>query len=376
MDEKLKEVLRLQTEVINKLTKRNMKGLYDDLWGSENKELTPPEGFPELPDLSDLGIESNVPKTGEPAGAASKNKVQSAVPKGDGSTPAKEAPKEEAPPEKIEDLKKELDEYVGLAAIKDEVKDLINLVTVQKMRQEHGLKVGELSLHMVFSGNPGTGKTMVARLMSRIYRSLGILSRGHLVEVDRGGLVAGFVGQTAIKTNDAIQKAMGGVLFIDEAYALSNKQGNDFGQEAIDTILKAMEDKRGDLVVIVAGYTELMEDFIGSNPGLESRFNRFLHFADYTAEELIAIFLSRCEKSAYTLAEEAKPLLERILRYEKENNETFGNARGVRNLFEKAVVAQANRLAASDHITKETLMLLSKEDIAEAGEAQARGIEV
>lgn len=376
MDEKLKEVLRLQTEVINKLTKQNMKGLYDDLWGSENKELTPPEGFPELPDLSDLGIESNVPKTGEPAGAASKNKAQPAVPKGDGSTPAKEAPKEETPPEKIEDLKKELDEYIGLAAIKDEVKDLINLVTVQKMRQEHGLKVGELSLHMVFSGNPGTGKTMVARLMSRIYRSLGILSKGHLVEVDRGGLVAGFVGQTAIKTNDAIQKAMGGVLFIDEAYALSNKQGNDFGQEAIDTILKAMEDKRGDLVVIVAGYTELMEDFIGSNPGLESRFNRFLHFADYTAEELIAIFLSRCEKSAYTLAEEAKPLLERILRYEKENNETFGNARGVRNLFEKAVVAQANRLAASDHITKETLMLLSKEDIAEAGEAQARGIEI
>ncbi len=380
MDEKLKQVLKLQTEVINKLTKQNMRGLYDDLWGSKNIEETAPqdtalpEGFPELPDLSDLGIDNPVPsikaKKDSVANGESTKPTAAAKPEA-----AKEAVKEKVEPEKIEDLKKELDEYIGLAAIKDEVKDLINLVTVQKWREEHGLKVGDLSLHMVFSGNPGTGKTMVARLMSRIYRSLGILSKGHLIEVDRSGLVAGFVGQTAIKTSDAIQKAMGGVLFIDEAYALSNKQGNDFGQEAIDTILKAMEDKRDDLIVIVAGYTELMEDFIHSNPGLESRFNRFLHFADYTAEEMIAIFLSRCEKSAYTLADNAKPLLESVLRFEKENNETFGNARGVRNLFEKAVVAQANRLASGDTITRESLMLLTKEDIAEASEAAARGIE-
>lgn len=384
MSDKLNEVLKLQNEVIRKLTQQNLGSLYEDLWGTGNTESSPPKGLPALPDLRDLGIDSpQVPpviqeqeKEGlkiEPFNKESfknENAAQANAQK----EVQKVVEKEEAPPENIEDLKKELEEYIGLAAIKAEVNNLINLVTVQKMREEHGLKVGDLSLHMVFSGNPGTGKTMVARLMSRIYKSLGILSKGHLLEVDRSGLVAGFVGQTAIKTSDAVQKAMGGVLFIDEAYTLSNKQGNDFGQEAIDTILKAMEDNRGDLVVIVAGYTELMEEFIHSNPGLESRFNRFLHFEDYSAEEMLAIFLSRCERSAYTLAEEAKPWLAAILAFEKENNETFGNARGVRNLFEKAVVAQANRLAQSENITKETLMLLTKEDLAVASEAEQRGI--
>lgn len=372
MSDKLNEVLKLQNEVIRKLTQQSLGSLYEDLWGSPSAENSPPEGLPELPDLSALGIDG--PKRSlegklESTKSQTPKKEESAAP-----VSQKVVEKEEAPPENIEDLKKELEEYIGLAAIKAEVRDLINLVTVQKLREEHGLKVGDLSLHMVFSGNPGTGKTMIARLMSRIYKSLGILSKGHLLEVDRSGLVAGFVGQTAIKTSDAIQKAMGGVLFIDEAYTLSNKQGNDFGQEAIDTILKAMEDNRGDLVVIVAGYTELMEEFIHSNPGLESRFNRFLHFEDYSADEMLAIFLSRCEKSAYTLAEDAKPWLAAILNFEKENNETFGNARGVRNLFEKAIVAQANRLAQSDSISKETLMLLTKEDLALASEAEKRGI--
>ncbi|MDY5730191.1 MAG: AAA family ATPase [Eubacteriales bacterium] len=351
------DILALQKQVMQNMQK-SIQSLHDDLWGNPT-EIQPPEGFPAIPTLEEL---ESKPRSQSPVSTAN-------------AKPAEQVkPKEEQPKENIEDLKKELQEYIGLAVVKDEVQDLINLVTVQNMRKEHGLKVSDLSLHMVFSGNPGTGKTMIARLMARIYRSLGILSRGHLVEVDRSGLVAGFVGQTAIKTQDVLQKAMGGVLFIDEAYALSNKQGNDFGQEAIDTILKAMEDHRDNLIVIVAGYTELMQDFIQSNPGLQSRFNRFLEFADYTASELIDIFRMRCEKSAYVLAEDATNLLKEILEYEQKNNENFGNARGVRNLFEKTVVEQANRLAQSESITKEALMCIQKEDLALAADAYKKGI--
>ncbi len=172
------------------------------------------------------------------------------------------------------------------------------MVNVYKLRRAHDLPTTDMSLHMVFTGNPGTGKTMMARMMARIYRSLDILSKGQLVEVDRSGLVAGYVGQTALKTQKVIEKAMGGVLFIDEAYALNGKSENDFGQEAIDTILKAMEDHRDDLVVIVAGYTDLMEKFIHSNPGLESRFNRFLLFEDYSPDEMLAIFRMQCKRAA------------------------------------------------------------------------------
>ena len=177
---------------------------------------------------------------------------------------------------------------MGLETVKEEVKDLINLAVIYQKRRENQLPTADMSFHMVFSGNPGTGKTMIARLMARVYKVLGILSKGQLVEVDRSGLVAGYVGQTALKTSEVIEKAKGGVLFIDEAYALTNKEGNDFGQEAVDTLLKAMEDNREDLIVIVAGYEGLMEEFIHSNPGLESRFNRYLHFDDYTPEEMLA----------------------------------------------------------------------------------------
>ena len=197
-----------------------------------------------------------------------------------------------------------------------------------------------------------------------IYRSLGILSKGQLVEVDRSGLVAGYVGQTALKTQKVIEKAMGGVLFIDEAYALNGKSENDFGQEAIDTILKAMEDHRDDLVVIVAGYTELMDRFIHSNPGLESRFNRFLLFEDYTPEEMFEIFKMRCGKG-YVLAPEAEPLVRDYIA-EESADPSFGNARGVRNLFEHILVAQNNRLAKLETVTREDLMTITPDDVLHA----------
>ena len=214
---------------------------------------------------------------------------------------------------------------------------------------------------------------MIARLMARIFKTLGILSKGHLVEVDRSGLVAGYVGQTALRTGEAIQKALGGVLFIDEAYALTNRGGNDYGQEAVDTLLKAMEDHREDLVVIVAGYIGPMEDFLHSNPGLESRFNRFLHFPDYTVDELAAIFDLRCQKSGYQLAMDARGLLRDILVRASQDAVGFGNARGVRNLFEHAVSQQANRLARQSDWTRESLMLLTEEDLRAAEEAHGSG---
>ena len=359
MDRK-EEIIKLQMDVIHQMTQTNLKRLADDLWG--------------MPTLQSGG--APVVKQPKGAGPVPAKPVSAAAPSANAATKTgkvkQEAAPQEAPAEDIEDLKKELEGYIGLSLIKKEVQSLINLVTVQKLRRQNDLPVEDLSLHMVFSGNPGTGKTMIARLMSRIYKSLGILSKGQLVEVDRGGLVAGFVGQTAIKTGEAIQKALGGVLFVDEAYALTDHGDNDYGQEAMDTLLKAMEDHREDLVVIVAGYTNLMKEFVKSNPGLESRFNRFMHFPDYTVEEMLGIFDMRCNKSGYTLAEDARGLLKGLLALLSLDTEGFGNARGVRNLFERAVSAQANRLAALPTVTREELMLLTSADIRiAAGEEQA-----
>ena len=245
------------------------------------------------------------------------------------------------------------------------------MMTVYQMRKAHGLANVDMSLHMVFSGNPGTGKTMIARLMSRIYKCLGILSKGQLVEVDRSGLVAGYVGQTATKTSEVIQKALGGVLFIDEAYTLSNGAENDFGQEAIDTLLKAMEDHREDLVVIVAGYDGLMDTFIHSNPGLESRFNRYLHFDDYTTDEMLAIFKMQCKKGQYQVDADAEDELRQLLVDANTHSISFGNARGVRNLFEKVLVCQANRLAAQqEEVTTEELMRITAQDILGVNERE------
>ena len=275
-----------------------------------------------------------------------------------------------APDADFDALMAELDSLIGLESVKREVRSLVNLIKVRKLREAAGLPSAPMSLHMVFTGNPGTGKTMIARLMARVYRSLGILSKGQLVEVDRSGLVAGYVGQTAIKTSKVIEKALGGVLFIDEAYALNGKGDNDFGQEAIDTLLKAMEDHRDDLVVIVAGYDGLMEKFIQSNPGLESRFNRYLHFDDYTLDEMLEIFKMQCRKSQYTLSPDAEQDVKDFIYDENADGVTFGNARGVRNLFEQILTAQANRLAKMGSFTKDDLMTLTRDDVL-----HARGME-
>ncbi|MBO7404230.1 MAG: AAA family ATPase, partial [Clostridia bacterium] len=213
---------------------------------------------------------------------------------------------------------------------------------------------------------PGTGKTMIARFMARVYHSLGLLSKGKLIEVDRSGLVAGYIGQTAIKTAKVCESALGSVLFIDEAYALTNRTENDFGYEAVDTLLKAMEDHRDDLVVIVAGYIELMEEFVNSNPGLRSRFNKYVNFADYTAEEMIGIFRLNCKKAYYVLDEDAEKEVAEYFTAAAEEAGEFGNARGVRNTFEKILTEQANRIAEMETITREELMRITLADVKAA----------
>ncbi len=266
----------------------------------------------------------------------------------------------------LEELLEELHSLVGLEKVKKDVDSLINLVQVQKLREERGLKQVDVSLHLVFSGNPGTGKTTVARLLSKLYCRIGVLSKGHLVEVDRSGLVSGYVGQTALKTKEVVDKSIGGVLFIDEAYALTANRGeNDFGMEAVDTLLKGMEDHRDDLAVIVAGYPDLMEQFLSSNPGLRSRFNKFIYFDDYKPDELFGIFKSQCERGGYTADEEALEYAKKFFEDRYNNrDETYANARDVRNFFEKAVVEQANRLAQAKSPTDEELCELKLSDLS------------
>ena len=262
----------------------------------------------------------------------------------------------------------ELDELIGLESIKKDVKELVDLVKTQTLREKEGLKTVPVSLHLVFSGNPGTGKTTVARILARLYHEIGALKTGQLVECDRSSLVAGFVGQTALKTQEKIQEAMGGILFIDEAYTLA-KEGQDYGQEAIDTILKAMEDHRGEFVVIVAGYTELMKRFVESNPGLKSRFNKYIEFPDYTPEELMAIFEMQCRKYQYEMDEEASRLVrERIGQLSASKGENFANAREVRNLFERIITLAATRVARMEAPTEKDLCAILPEDVLAAGD--------
>lgn len=314
--------------------------------------------------MENIGAMGDVTPTGmsQTAGQTDKDKgmpVQTAT---GGLAPA---PEPEKPKEPEKDPMEELESLVGLTTIKEDVKELMAFVKIQKLRQDSGLKSVPVSLHLVFTGNPGTGKTTVARIIGRLYKQIGVLSQGQLVEVDRSGLVAGYVGQTALKTQEQIKKAMGGVLFIDEAYALAQKD-DAFGQEAIDTVLKAMEDHRDDLVVIVAGYTKPMEKFINSNPGLKSRFNKYFEFPDYTIDELEAIFDLNCKKYDYIVEEDAKKQIRaRIVSRKMQRQENFANAREVRNMFEDIITNQARRVAAMENPTHDDMMLITIEDLSD-----------
>ena len=302
MDKK-DEIILQQLDVIRSMTERNLRSVNSDFWGTP---LSPADKTPEK--------------------APDKTPEKAPDKKSGGPEQQTEAP-EPLPKEDMKDLLAELDGYIGLQTVKEEVHNLINMASVYQLRRQHDLPTTDMSLHLVFTGNPGTGKTMMARKV--------------------------------------IEKAMGGVLFIDEAYALNGRSENDFGQEAIDTILKAMEDHRDDLVVIVAGYTDLMDRFIHSNPGLESRFNRFLLFDDYTIDEMVEIFRMQCKKGCYQLTEEARPLIRDYIA-EESADDSFGNARGVRNLFEHVLVAQNNRLATMEKITREDLMTITADDVLRA----------
>ena len=260
----------------------------------------------------------------------------------------------------------ELEGLIGLNNVKQEIKTLANLVKVQQARKEEGLKNSTLSYHLVFTGNPGTGKTTIARIIASIYKDLKILKKGHLVETDRSGLVAEYLGQTAVKTNAVIDTALDGVLFIDEAYSLTD-ENDSYGKEAVATLLKRMEDDRDRLVVILAGYTENMTHFIMTNPGLESRFNKYIEFTDYNAEELFQIFMRLAHKYDYLVDEEAQQIIKDLINIEIESKDKqFGNARFVRNLFENILANQANRLANSNTLSSESLRTIVKEDCVNA----------
>lgn len=258
----------------------------------------------------------------------------------------------------------ELESLIGLSEVKKEVSALADFVRIQQEREKKGLKSVGLSYHCVFTGNPGTGKTTVARILAEVYRDLGVLKKGHLVETDRSGLVAEYVGQTAVKTNKIIDSALDGVLFIDEAYSLVQGGSNDYGQEAISTLLKRMEDDRHRLIVVLAGYPDDMKQFIDSNPGLQSRFNRFIHFSDYSAVELKQIFLLNVEKNQYKIDENGLISLDLILNLAtQQKDKNFGNGRFVRNLFEKTIQNQAIRLSNVHNVSKEELSLIIAEDL-------------
>lgn len=282
---------------------------------------------------------------------------------GQPAAPAAEAAPAEPPPD-LNELMAKLHKLVGLEKVKQEVETLTNLVRINRMRQERKLPVPPLSLHMAFTGNPGTGKTTVARLLSQIFRAIGVLEKGHLVETDRSGLVAGYVGQTAIKVHEKVTEAMGGVLFVDEAYALATGDEEDFGREAVDTLVKLIEDHRDKFIVIVAGYPDPMQKFLDSNPGLRSRFNRFIHFDDYTPEELFKIMERMCDEHGYKLAPSAAEFVKALLtQMHARRGENFANGRDVRNLFEQSLARQANRVGPMENPTDEALCSLEAQDV-------------
>jgi len=270
---------------------------------------------------------------------------------------------ENLPPQKsLDELFAEFDELIGLEPVKHEIRRVADLITVERLRRERDLPVAPQSRHLVFTGNPGTGKTTVARLVAQIYRALGVVKRGHLVETDRAALVAGYIGQTATRVTEVVDAAIDGVLLIDEAYALIRGDQRDFGHEAVDTLVKLMEDRRERLVVIVAGYPVEMEEFINSNPGLRSRFPRVIHFPDYSTDELVAIFEMLAGKHHYELTEDGR---ERLREHFKAigRGTGFGNGRLARNLFEEACAQQASRVVRLDDVSREDLVRLTAADI-------------
>ena len=296
------------------------------------------------------------------------NQLDKLINKFDGILNSNPSNNPQAQPTKTDNLKEtlqELQNLIGLKQLKSEINTLINFLKIQQQRQKHGLPKVPITLHLVFCGSPGTGKTTVARLIGKIYQELGILKKGHCIETDRSGMVSGYIGQTAIKTDKLIESALDGVLFIDEAYTLKPENaGKDFGQEAIDTLLKRMEDYRDRLVVIVAGYPDEMSRFIESNPGLKSRFTRYFTFEDYQPEELLAIFLKICQSHHYQIDSDAKTaLLNKFSDLYQNRDNNFGNGRLVRNIFEKTLERQATRLARLTDVSRKMIITITKEDI-------------
>lgn len=273
-------------------------------------------------------------------------------------------------PSTFEDVLEKINQMIGLNNVKSEIGTLANFLKVKQMREAQGLPSPPISLHLVFTGNPGTGKTSVARLVAELYHVMGFLPHNKLVETDRSGLVAGYVGQTAIKTKEVLDSAKGGVLFIDEAYTLVKKEGNDYGQECIDTLLSYMENNREDICIIVAGYPAKMAEFIQSNPGLKSRFNRFVLFEDYNAKELSLIFQKFCFEAGYVLTEEAEDFLHKMMvNMISGKRSSFGNGRDVRNLFEKSLMTQSNRVINLPSPSVDDLSSITLGDISIAYQA-------